>query len=226
MRRPSPRKSSPTLRLARLLLASLLACAVLAGAAPLGLVADAGGCSMPCCQGGDCADGSCTVGPLFEAETPKPAEESDPVCGADDAAATLDGHAAAHGERAATHHGHGAADAPPARPAEPGRAAAERARIEHSHRRHVSARNTLPGLASVGASVSEPCPQDCGAAPNSFTNLRRARDHATLAPRQRPPPPTLASRPRASAAPSDSSDARRGPRSPRGPPFASAVPTA
>jgi hypothetical protein len=221
LRRPSPRKFSPELRLGRLLLASLLACAVGAGAAPLGLVADAGGCSMPCCQGagGDCADGSCPVGELHQPEAPTPAaaasDESDPMCGADAAATQVAGDAA--------HGGHDAAHAHAAPTPKPQALPAGEVRIEHTHRRHVSPRNTLPGVPSVAAVVSKPCPPDCGAATNSHTNPRPSRGHAALAHRLRQRPPAHASQARSEAFSARTSSGRRGPCSPRGPPADAAV---
>ena len=234
MRRPSPLKFRPTLRLARLLLASLMACAVLAGAAPSALVYGAHACSMPCCQGagGDCRDGSCTVGELFPAQAAKPAAtpaESDPVCGVDlptprdKQTATR---AATHAAPAAGHHGHGASPAPHARHAKPHRLAARRVKIEHHHRRHVSERDTASGAAAFTAAVSKPCPPDCGAAPNASTNLRRPREQAALTHSSRPRAPTPAARTRVVAHLTESSSTRRGPCSPRAPPFASVTQSA
>lgn len=202
LRRLSPRKSGPALRPARLVLASLLACALLAGAAPFGLAADAHGCEMPCCKGagGDCADGSCAVELPSKTEAPTPAPESDPVCGADSAAAR---HASGR---------------PPARHAPPAPVAREKAGVAHRHRRHVSGRDTSPGAKSAAAAVSEPCPPDCGAAPNSFNSPRRPREHAALTHRPRPRAPTHAPNARPCGFVTRLASTRRGPCPPRAPP--------
>jgi hypothetical protein len=201
--------SSARVRVVRSILAAALACLVAAASVPSGAVSAEHGCQMPCCKGkvgGRSGDGdgeSCHVNlnHLQPAPTPEPVE-AEPMCGATPPPATRGGAAQAP-------HGHSDDDAPHS---------AVRHGIEHGAHQDVPPRNTSPHAPAVSASVSKPCPPDCGALSNSFTQLRRPRDGAALAYGVKPRPPTVAVLPPARAGASKTSSELRRQSSPRAPP--------
>ena len=214
----SPRQTpSSKVRLVRSLLAVALACLVVAASVPAGAVSAARGCPMPCCQGqgggagGHCEGGSCHVN-LFKPAPPPEHAPSDPMCGTSHGAAAHG--TAAHDAAATAGHEHAEhADA---------HGHLQHA-IEHGGPQGVSPRDTAPRAPAVSASVSKPCPPECGALSNSFTQPRPSRDGAALAHGLRPRPPSAVTLPRARTRASKTSTELRGRCSPRAPPAPSSV---
>lgn len=202
MRRPS---STPCawLRAVRCLLAAALACVLVAASIPAGAVSEGHGCQMPCCKGkgggaaGHCDGGSCPVS-LAPAPTPEP-PAPEPMCGASPAPTR-------HKAKRETSH-----------------EAKHEASHEAKHGPHhdASSHKKTPRAPSFSASVSRPCPPDCGALLNSFTQLRKTRDGAALVHGLRPRPPTAAALPRAFAHASKTSSELRRQSPPRAPPLSS-----
>lgn len=209
MRRP---RSTPSVRVrvVRSILTAALACLVMAASVPSGAVSIKHGCSMPCCKGkiGGMAghgDGeSCHVNLSPPTPTPEPVEV-EPLCGGHPAPASHD-EVIPEPQSPAEH------DAPHA-DAQGG--------IEHDALADVSSGDTAPRAPAVSASLSKPCPPDCGLLSNSFSQLRRPRDAAALAYGLRPRPPTVATFRRARAGASKTSSELRSQSAPRAPPSTS-----
>ncbi|MET0646524.1 MAG: hypothetical protein ABW208_07865 [Pyrinomonadaceae bacterium] len=158
----------------------MLTLAVTAGAIPSGSAFGAHGCSMPCCKGadglpGDCKGGSCPISHLGKAKAkpPKPAGTA-PSCH------TGGGAPASHEDASAEHHAEPTHDSSHEQDAD---------RIRHTPHGDVSPRDTSTESASVSATLSKPCPPDCGGIPNASTQLRRGRDEAAVSFKFRPRPP-------------------------------------
>lgn len=188
----------------------MLACLVMAASIPSEAVSIKHGCPMPCCKGkiggmsgyGD--GGSCHVNLSPPAPTPEPVE-AEPLCGGSLAPAS-------HDEVKPEPQGHAEHDAPHAD---------VQGGIEHDAHADVSSGDTAPHAPAVSASLSKPCPPDCGGLTNSFGQLRRPRDGAALAYRLRPRPPTVAALRRARVGASKTSSELRSQSAPRAPPSTS-----
>lgn len=192
----------------------MLTFAVTASAASFGSAFGAHGCSMPCCRGvdgkpGDCEGGSCPISHFGKAKAklPKPAPAK-PSC----------------------HIGGGA---PPSHEGTPGAHHAEPAhdpsheqdvdKIGHSPHGDVSLRDTSTKAAIASASLSKPCPPDCGGILNASTQLRRGGDGAALSYKLRPRPPDSKVCSRDTAGVTKNTTALRRQYPPRAPPSVSAV---
>lgn len=211
-------RSTPSARICvvKSLLATALACLIVAASVPAGAVSAAHGCRMPCCEGkgvggmaGDCEGGSCPIRNFAPAPPPEPVA-SEPMCGATPAPSSHGGEAQALNARS----GHAA----PRDYIRHGIEHDAHREIEHDARSDVSPHHTSSHARFVSASVSRPCPPDCGALLNSFTQSRRTRDGAALAHGLRPRPPTVATLPRAFTRASKTSSELRRQCSPRAPP--------
>jgi hypothetical protein len=209
MRRPRL-TPSVRVRVVRSILAAALACLVMAASVPSEAVSIKHGCSMPCCKGkigGTAGHGdgeSCHVKLSPPAPTPEPVV-AEPLCGGSPAPASHD-EVSSELKDPAEH------DAPHA-DVEGG--------IEHDGHADVSSGDAAPRAPAVSASVSKPCPPDCGALPNSFSQLRRPRDGAALAYGLKPRPPTVAALRRDRAGASKTSTELRSQSAPRAPPSTS-----
>jgi len=196
---------------ARIFLAAALTFAVAAGAAPLGPAFGAHGCSMPCCKGpdgqaGDCKGGSCPISHFGKAKAkpPQPAHS--------DHSSHAGVEATPHDDTAVMHH---------AEPAHHSSHGEDADTVEHAAHGDVSTRDIPAGLAVAAASVSKPCPPDCGGIPNASTQLRRARDVAALPHKLRPRPPGGEVCPRRALVVAKTSSALRRQYPPRAPPTVS-----